>query len=341
MRLLKILPLALIAVGVAGCSEKNTASTEKAGIPVSVISASMSATENSRTYVGTVEELSGSMLSFEVNGNVERIAVDAGDKVRKGQVLASLNEASMRSMHDAALATLNQAQDAYRRYEQLYKEKSLPDIKWIEVESKLQQAKSTESIARKNLEDCVLHAPFSGYIASREVEPGMNVMPGQPVLKLVNIDEVKVKVSVPENEIAQISIGEKANFTVAALDGRSYAATVSEKSPVANAISHTYEVKMQLANADGQLLPGMICSVAIAPKNSMAAIVIPVESVKVDDSGARFVWIEKGGKAWKRRVAVGNFAGNGIEIRSGLTAGEHVITSGSDKVSDGMKVVVK
>ena len=90
-----------------------------------------------------------------------------GDRVAKGQLIATVDPFSMQSSYDAAKASLAQAEDAYRRMKELYDKGSLPEIKWVEVQSKLQQAKSMEEVARKNLDDCKLYAPFSGIISER------------------------------------------------------------------------------------------------------------------------------------------------------------------------------
>lgn len=100
-----------------------------------------------------------------------------GDRVAKGQLIATVDPFSMQSSYDAAKASLAQAEDAYRRMKELYDKGSLPEIKWVEVQSKLQQAKSMEEVARKNLDDCKLYAPFSGIISEKMAEVGQNIMP--------------------------------------------------------------------------------------------------------------------------------------------------------------------
>ena len=91
---------------------------------------------------------------------------------RNGGGSGRLDATSVRSSYDAAKAALVQAEDAYRRMEELHAKGSLPEIKWVEVQSKLQQARSMEEMARKNLKDCKLYAPFSGVIADKSVEVG-------------------------------------------------------------------------------------------------------------------------------------------------------------------------
>lgn len=316
-----------------GCSEKAAEEKEKT-VSVKIMEAGESAASG-RNYIGTVEEIYGSELSFEVGGNVEAVYVSEGDRVSKGRKLATVNSSSLKDLHEAEAATLKQAEDAYRRYEQLYKQGSLPDIKWVEVQSKLQQAVSAESVARKKLKDCELYSPMSGYVAKRNVDPGVNVIPGETVLKVVDISKVYIKFSVPENEIARISKGRDAIVTVSALDGETFEAKIAEKGVSANPVSHTYDVKIVMNNVGDRLLPGMVCNVYL-PAESRQAIVIPVEAVQLDADGSRFVWVAVDGKAVRRNVDAGNLVGNGVEIASGLKPGDKVIVEGYQKVSEGM-----
>lgn len=316
-------------------------------IPVKAITVNSAGSAASRDYVGTVEASVDAQLSFEAGGTITRLFVDEGDAVRQGQVLATIDGASLRDIHEGAVATLKQAQDAYKRFSTLHKQGTIPDIKWVEIESKLEQAQSAERLARTNLGHAVLRAPFSGIIASRLVENGMVVAPGQPVLKLVQTGNVNVKVAVPEDEITAWRIGQQATFTVAALGGQSFTARVSEKGVEADPAAHTYTVKLALTNPSGRLMPGMVCRVLMpaaqretAASTTRSDILLPPRAVLLDENGHRFVWLAAGGKATMRRVVVGPLAADGVLISAGLNDGDRVITEGNEKVSEGMPVKV-
>lgn len=332
-----LLPAALLLA--AACSGKKGAPA-KPPIPVRVLTVGGVGSALTRDYVGTVEEAAGSMLSFETGGNISRLTADEGDAVRKGQVLATIDGASLRDLHEAAQAVLNQARDAYKRYGSLHKAGTVPDVKWTEIESKLRQAESAERIARANLSHAVLRAPFSGVIASRQADAGMNVAPGQPVFKLVQIDRVNIKVSVPEDEITQWSVGRPATLSVPALGGRTFTAKVSEKGVEADPAAHTYTVKLSLPNPSGKLMPGMVCRVLVSRPEVSGAVagILPPRAVLLDDKGARFVWLAVNGKATYRRVQTGELRAEGVAVTSGLNSGDRVIIDGNQKVSEGMKV---
>lgn len=326
----------MMAALLTGCSSKK-ADKATAPVPVKVMTVSRSADSGSNSYVGTVEESYGSQLSFATLGTVAQVFVDEGKAVGKGEILATLDRSTLQNSYDIALSTLHQARDAYNRLNLLYKKGSLPEIKFVETQTQLAQAEAGERIARKNLSDCVLRAPFAGYISKRMVDVGNNVGPGIGCFQLVKIDHIKVKVSVPEKEIASIHIGQSMRFTVAALGDHSFTGRVKEKGVQANPLSHTYDIKLELQNSGQQLLPGMVCSVMMRTGGSYGNIVIPQEAVLLDGNGT-FVWMEKGGKAVKQDITVSDVNDRGTLISSGIAEGDKIIVSGQNKVSEGTKI---
>ena len=322
----------------AGCTEKSR-KLEKKNVKVETISVGNTNLGGTKDYVGTIEEKMGSTLSFEIAGNITSIRVEEGDRVSKGQLLATINPTTMKEAHRATLTTLKQAQDAYRRFLPLHQSGTISDMKWVEIESKLEQAKAAESIARQQLSHSTLTAPFAGVIAAKNVDLGTYVLPGQPVLKLANVAQVNAKVSVPEAEISHLHVGDKVKLTVAALSGAIFRGTISEKGIDANPISHTYDVKVGITNPQGRLLPGMVCNAQV--QGSAATpfhITVPSQSIELDVDNSRFVWTVVNGKAHQQPVTTGDFEGDGIVILSGLKAGDQVIINGQQKVSEGMNV---
>ncbi|WP_455787404.1 efflux RND transporter periplasmic adaptor subunit [Parabacteroides goldsteinii] len=337
MKIVECAGISLLIILLMSCSGQKDKSTEERVIPVKVVEITGSSFVDGQNYVGTVEEMSASSLSFQVMGNVQEILVREGQKVHKGQLLALLNRATLQDTYDASRASLVQAQDAYDRMKTLYENKSLPEIKWVEVQSKLQQAQSMESIARKNLEDASLYAPFDGVIGKRNVEAGENVQPGKPVFTLLDVGTVNIKIAVPEKEIPFID-HRKAAITVAALGGRLFEGMVTEKGITANPVSHTYEARIKLDNRDGALLPGMVCRVRVEDKDRVTTISLPNNVIQLSHTGERYVWCLRDGKAKAVTVRIGELTDNGVQITDGLSEGDLVITDGYQKVSEDMKV---
>lgn len=339
MKMIRCFVLAVSAsLALAGCQVKEEKTGGPSPVRVKVMKVALSEQKTSGRFSGTVEEAAGTPLSFSVMGTVNAVSFRLGDRVEKGQLLASLDATSVRSSYDAAKAALVQAEDAYRRMKELHGKGSLPEIKWVEVQSKLQQARSMEEMARKNLKDCKLYAPFSGVIADKSVEVGQNVIPGMAVGKLLGVSRLKVKISMPESEIASVSLHQKAEIVVPALGSRRFSGMVSEKGIMADPFSRSYEVKIDVADAGGDLMPGMVTEVKLAGADGGTAVIVPARIVQLDEKNRSFVWIDNNGVAEKRVISCGDFAGDGVVITSGLKVDDRIIVEGQQKVCNGTKI---
>lgn len=323
-----------------GCTGKRDMESNQP-VKVKVLEMQSSVIKGVQGFSGTVEETVGSLLSFSVGGTIQEMRVAPGQKVRKGELIARVDEATIRNSHDAAAATLAQAEDAYERMKQLHDNNSLPEIQWVEVQSRLKQARAAEQISRKSLEDCKLYAPFSGVIAEKQVEVGQNIMPGMPVVKLVTIDKVHVKIAVPENEIAKTALGQPAEIYVPALGGKAFRGTIVEKGIAAHPLSRSYEVKVSVENPSGELMPGMICQVHIEKESGRSALLLPASVIRLDSDNRSFVWVHQSGKAVKRFIRIGELTNGGVVIVSGLAAGDEVLIEGQQKVSEDMEIAIE
>lgn len=337
---LKLSIVAILFCVFAACSPKKGNQTQEKTIPVKVMEITALQTVGSKNYVGTVEEFVAVSLSFPLMGTVEEVFVQEGQQVNKGQLLAVLNTATANNSYQVSLAKLRQAQDAYDRLIKVHENGSLPDIKFVEVETGLQQAKSMAEIAKKNLDDCKLYAPRNGVIATRNIEVGSSVNPATSVFKLVSIDKVFVKIPVPENEIGAIAEGQTAKVIVAALDNAVFSGKIEMKGVSANTMSHTYEAKIGINNPQSKIIPGMVCKVSLAGDSNTAEIVIPNRSVQISADGKRYVWLAENNIAKRRFVKTGNLTDYGITVIEGLSTGDSLIIDGFQKLSEGMKISI-
>lgn len=330
-----------LSFAVTGCKNKETAeNTETQPIAVKVMTVKESPMLSSSNYSGTIEESSGTSLSFSTPGTVKSVHVKVGQHVSKGTLVATLDDTNARSSYDMAKSTLIQAEDAFSRMKQLHDNNSLPEIEWVDAQTKLQQAKSALDIATKNLNDCRLISPVSGVISKKDIEAGQNVMPGAAVAKVSAINTVKVNISVPENEIAGIGYNQEVNLTVPALGNCSFTGNVIEKGIEANQLSRTYTVKASIPNPDSELMPGMICKVALPSTATDNHIIVPSNVVQIGSGSEKFVWVNDNGKAAKRNIHIGGQTSAGIIVETGLNGGECLIVEGQQKVSEGTPVTV-
>lgn len=332
--------LPVVALLLTGCQQPQQSAGPQP-VKVSEVAVAQAAVGNVRSYSGTVEEASGTSLSFPLGGTVSRVLVEVGQRVGRGQLVATLDGTALQSAYTAARAALSQAEDAYRRMEQLHASGSLPEIQWVEAQTALSQAQSAEQIARKNLDDAKLLAPFAGVIAEKGVDDGENVMPGQAVVRLVDVARVKVAIAVPETEVAEVAVGSTVAIGVAALGGATFSGRIVEKGVAASPLTRSYCVKALVDNPGGALLPGMICDLVLDDDAQGCAVVVPANVVQLDHANRRFVWVDSGGHASRRYVTTGATTAGGVVIAGGLAPGDTLIVEGQQKVSEGTPVTTK
>lgn len=337
------LALASVSMALMGCGKKvnEGADTQSAVLVKEMTVGAEAHGGNDFDYSGTVEEETGTALSFSVNGTIQQLNVKVGDRVRKGQLVAAIDPTSVRNSYEISHANRQQAEDVYKRYKQLYDKGSLPEIRWVEVQSKLQEAVSAENIARKNLHDCKLLAPYDGVIAEKTAEVGQNVAPGTPIARLVTTHILNVKVAVPESEVANVALHQEALVRVKALGGRAFKGRVVEKSVVADPISRSYTIKIRLEETGKDLLPGMVSEVRLMAESLSQAIVIPAQVIQLGDDGSNFVWLDEGGKAVRRAIVCGTYQSDGVVVTNGLKHGDRLIVEGQQKVCNGTRVAEK
>jgi len=215
-----IYPMILFAM-LAGCNSKESReikSTSVSGVKVTKQKVRIEKEVQNLEFSGTIEPSQTIPLSFRTPGTIEKVLVEEGDFVKKGQLLAVVDDTDVQTMYEISLTKYQQAADAYDRLKSVYDKGSLPEIKWIEMETNLAQAKSSLELSKNNLGKCKLFSPANGIIGNRNIEPGMSAIniTGTP-LEIVDIKTVNIKIPVPENEISKIKKGLVANITVSAL----------------------------------------------------------------------------------------------------------------------------
>ena len=325
----------LAAVLVCSCGEKGKSET-KAPTRVKTQMVSPGFVDNAQPYVGIVEEREATAVSFTGMGVVKRMLVSEGQAVSRGQLIAEMDDTQARNLLASAEADMTRADDALQRYGMLHENGSL-----VELQSKVAQAKSQLEVAKKNLADCRLTAPVSGIIGKKMIGAGETAMPSQAVVNILDISTVKVKVAIPEAEIGSVSPNTRSSVFVAAID-RSYEGGRIEKGVTADALTHTYDIRINVTNTDRRLLPGMVASVKFTPEgsSSLSGKSIPVASVQKGSDGSLFVWvIDKDSTVHRSTVTLGSTRGNYISVVDGISLGQRIVIEGYQKLSDGTKVI--
>jgi membrane fusion protein (multidrug efflux system) len=332
---LSLLGLAFIASGCASNASNNNDTAIKVEVEqVKVVDGSQTF-----AYSGTIEESETIPLSFSSLGTVSKVFVSEGAEVKKGQLLATLNNSTYQNAYAMAHATEQQAEDAYNRLTPMHKNGNLSDVKYFEVETGLQQAKAAAAIAKKSLDDCNLYATTDGFIGKRSIDPGMTTIPNLTSITIVKINKVFARVAVSEDEISLIQKGQKVNIKICALGTKNYNGVVEEIGVVADPIVHTYKIKIGIENTNHAIKPGMICNATIESPSMARGVVVPSRAVMVDEAGRNFVYtVSSQKKAIRKYVVTGDLLNSGIEVVEGLEVNEAVVVTGQHKLVDNASV---
>lgn len=332
------LTLFVVLILMAGCVKTKTEEkTKEKTILVNTSKVEAVSESFSLKYSGSIEASQTIPLSFETTGTVNKIFIEVGDAVKKGQKLASIDNSNMQNIYNTMLAKFKQAQDAYDRLKVVHDEGSLPEIKWVEMESNYEQAKSALEMSKNNLEKCTMISPADGFIGRRNIEPGQSSIGiSMAPIELVKIETVHIKISVPENEIGKIKMGMKATITISALGNKSYEGTITNVGVVADRFSRTYDVKIAVKNADLEMKPGMVCDVTLNTPTENELVIIPYSSVSKDTEGNTFVYLVSPDKRTvkKQIIEIGNYQSSGVEVLDGLALNQIIVVEGKEKLSD-------
>lgn len=335
----------MTAFSLAGCqlekSSSQSALAPKSPAKVQAIVVKKSSFVAERHYAGSIAEGTATAVSFNSPGTIKTLNVSEGKKISKGALIGTLDDTAARNALEIAQAMKSQAEDARARMEKLYKNKSISEIQWMEVESKYRQAVAAEQIAKKTLDDCKLFAPTTGIVSNKKIEVGQNVLPGVPVFNIVDISKVKAKAFVPESEISSIKLKDKVDIRIEALGGKSFEGKITNKGISANILSRSYEIEVELKNGNSEFLPGMIVDMAIQSKDSVSGFALPSSVILLDERNQPFVWKISNGTAERKDVEIfvdPAVSGSYILVQN-LDEGDSIIVQGSSKVGRGDKVI--
>lgn len=294
------------------------------------------------SFSGNIEGETTVKLGFMVPGKVSQIAPKTGQFVAKGQLIASLDPVNYDLNKQLADVQLHEATDEYDRLKLLHARGSLSESDFSKTGFSLQKAQVQQKLEAKNLSDTKLFAPISGVLLDKQTQEGEIISAGAPLFTVSDIRKVKVVAFVPESEIKGLHIGQPANISVAALD-KIFRGKIAEVGAVADAASRAFTIKILVDNAGFQIRPGMIAEAKISLSTEKTSIQLPPESIISDPGNQTSVYVvdPSSQKAFKRKVSLGRMFANKIEIISGLSVGEQVITSGQTKVSDGSVITIE
>lgn len=277
-------------------------------------------------------------LSFETSGKIVEINFVEGTAVKKGQLLAKVNDRQLQAQLQRLVSQLKLAEDRVFRQDALLKRDAVSKEAYEQVKTDLATLNADIEIIKANIELTELRAPFDGIIGLRQVSIGTYASPTTVVAKLTKIAPLKVEFSVPERYAKQIKNGTNLNFHVEGyLDA--FGAQVYAVESAIDPNLHQFTARALYPNVNHLLLPGRYASVLIKKDEIENAIAIPTEAI-VPEMGKDKVYLYKSGKAEPNEVITGLRTASEVQVIRGLQMGDTIITSGTLQLRTGLAVTL-
>lgn len=277
-------------------------------------------------------------LSFETSGKITEIHFREGSNVRKGQLLAKVNDKPLQAELKKLEAQIPLAQDRVFRQKSLLAKDAVSQEAYESVNTELEKLMADIELVKSRIAQTELRAPFDGVIGLRQVSEGTYASPSTIITHLTKISPLKIEFSVNESQINNIKAGTSLTFTLDN-DMNKYHATVYAVESNLDRQTLTLKARAMYPNPGGHLKPGLSTNVEIKSREIRNALVVPSLSV-IAEMGRDIVYVYKEGKAHQVVIKKGMRTASSIQILSGLNAGDTILTTGVMQLRDGLPVQI-
>lgn len=276
--------------------------------------------------------------SAEIAGRLEYLAVDFGDTVRSGQILARIDYEMLKAQALQAAAAYDLAVKTYDRLQTLGAEELVTQQQIDEANAGRIQAMAQLDQANAALQRSEVKSTVDGVVAGKFVEEGEYMMPGSPIVRILNYSTVIVTAQVPETRVPSLDPDAEVTVYIDALD-ESFPSSLDVLLPQSDPESRTFTVRVKTPNPDRKILVGMAATLNIKVKEYNDVIVIPQEVV-IEQFDGRYVFVRNGDTARKVKVILGPTQKQSVIIREGLKPGDELIIDGQRDLVDGQPIRV-
>ncbi len=313
----------------------------KKAAEVRVVTATRSAIARTLDLTGSVEPYRIAQVASPAEGPVINLRVWEGDRVQGGELLLSIGrKRGIDAQITALREELKKEEDNYKRIQALVRAEALPAEQLDISLANLEKARSQLIKAEETMGDFSVLAPWAGVVSRVKVRDGDFVGPRSPLIEIYDPRSLVVRVAVPEAAAIKIRNELPIQVTLDAFPGAVFTAKVVRLYPYLDPRTRTRTLEVKIIDPV-DLLPGMFARLKLQLEAVADAVVVPIEAVIVTPRGKRVAFIAAEGKAVRREVTTGIEEGGKIQILEGVSAGEAVIVSGNEKLTDGTEIKVR
>ena len=348
--------LSIGAFGLNSCGEQKpgipTAKAAEQAAPVTVKTAKAELTPMASTLKvsGSLEGIREAVVSSETQGRIVSNALNIGSRIGQGsaivtvdQELKSIAVQQAAAQRLAAEAAFEKAELDHERNEQLFKQSAITknqlELSALNVKSaqaQLKGAQTAESLAKRQLADASIKAPFAGLVSQRFVNQGETVSPGARVATIVDDSKMKLRINIGEMEVGYLKIGDKVNVSVDALPGQQFGGRVAAISGKADG-ARTFQTEIEIENPGKALKSGMFARAEILREAAREVPVVPTNAIMTNGNITQVYVVNKDAVQLKA-VKTGAVTTDRVEITEGINAGDEVVTFGQSQLKDGSTI---
>lgn len=326
----------------------NASSGEDANIPlITALKVEEKVFDHFIELHGDVTTRQNVLVYPEVAGTLVRIHVDEGDKVTKGQLLASIDDGGLSSNLIQMKSQLSLAKTTYERQKRLWDQKIGSEIQYLQAEANYETQKAAYDAMEEQLAKFSIRAPFAGIVDDVIKDQGTVVAPGpgSELFRIVNLSNMYIEVPVPETYVTTVTKGKKVKVFFPILN-QTIESSVRETGNYINPNNRSFNVEVPVPNKNGLIKPNLTARVHINDYRNEAALLIPQSSISENAEGEQYVYLVTGidkdnvATAQKTVIETGKTQGDFIEVLRGINSGQSIIVEGARSVKDGQNVKI-
>jgi RND family efflux transporter MFP subunit len=331
-RLFSVLPLIALTLLVSCKKEQKEDTATASKVKVNTVQAQVEPVAQISTYTATVKADVINQITPAMPGRIEKIYVEIGDRVRKGQLLVQMESSSLKQQH-IQLANLEKD---YERYNELLKVGGIAQQQVDQIKTQIDALKTTI----KNLQDNTqLLSPISGTVTARNYDNG-DVFAQMPILTVQQMNPLKAVINVSESLFTNVKLGMTVNIRLDVYGNDDFTGKVTLIYPTIDAGTHTFGVEVTIQNSDLKVRPGMYARVSLNFGTNESIIVPDAAIQRQPGANDKYVFAVENGVAKYKKVILGQHLGDRYEILSGILPGETVVTAGQARLIDGTEVEI-
>ena len=284
------------------------------------------------------------LLYPEYNGTLKKVYVEEGQKVKKGKLLAQIDDAGLKNQLEQLQIQARLSKTTYERTQRLWDQNIGSEMQLLQAKAGYESQLKTIAQLKKQLQRTQILAPFSGTIDEIVANTGANLLPGQtPVMRIVNLKKMYTEASVPERYLKQVKKGTSATVKIPMLD-REYPTTIRQTGNFINPNNRSFRVETLLPNPDEMIKPNLSCKLKINDYSNPVALMIPMRIVKENANGKKYIFkLKSDGKDQVYRteqtfVRLGKNSMDKVEVLEGIQAGDLLVDEGATIVENNQRV---